>query len=147
MSAEEALPETLQFIQILWQLDHVLNTRSRRMLKVVGVTGPQRFAVRVVGLRPGCTPGHLARLLHVTPATVTRVVQRLEEAGLVRREPDPADSRRVRLHLTFKGRKLDERVDSSGESPISDVLQKTPASRIEETRRLLTALIASLEHG
>jgi DNA-binding MarR family transcriptional regulator len=139
------LPATLQFIRLLWQLDHALNKRSRRLLRLVGVTAPQRFLLKVVGMRPGCSPGQLARFLHVTPATVTRVVQRLEAAGFLRREADPDDSRRVRLHLTPKGRKVEERCAGQSESPIAGVLESLPGARVEEARQLLGALVDALE--
>lgn len=145
MAEREDLPETLQFIRLLWQLDHALTTRSRRLLAVEGITAPQRFLIKVVGMRPGCAPGELARFLHVTPATVTRTVQRLEAAGLLRREADPDDSRRLRLHLTTKGAELDERCNRPGETPIANLLASTPPERIAETRRLLAELVAALE--
>lgn len=147
MVKEEDLPETLQFIRLLWQLDHALNKRSRRMLRTLGVTASQRFVIKVVGMRPGCSPGQLARFLHVTPATVTRVVQRMEEQGFLRREADQNDSRRVRLHLTPKARKVDERGTAASETPVSNVLGKAPRGRIEETRKLLASLVESLEQG
>jgi DNA-binding MarR family transcriptional regulator len=142
---DEDLPETLQFIRLLWELDHALNKRSRRMLQTLGVTASQRFLIKVVGMRPGCSPGQLARFLHVTPATVTRVVQRMEVEGFLRREGDPEDSRRVRLHLTPKGRRLDERGQAASESPIATLLATVPANRLEETRRMLSALVEALE--
>jgi MarR family transcriptional regulator, organic hydroperoxide resistance regulator len=145
MHRQDDLPEALQFIRLLWQLDHALNKRSRRLLRVAGVTAPQRFLLKVVGMRPGCSPGQLAKFLHVTPATVTRVVQRMESAGFVRREADPEDSRRVRLHLTPRGRKVDERCSDASESPVSRVLGETARARVEETRRLLGALVEALE--
>lgn len=145
MDEHDDLPETMQFIRLLWQLDHALNKRSRRLLAKVGVTAPQRFLLKVVGMRPGCSPGQLARFLHVTPATVTRVVQRMESAGFLRREADPDDSRRVRLHLTPKGRKAEERCSGASESPVAMVLGATPQARIDETRTLLAALVEALE--
>lgn len=143
--AEGDLPETLQFIRLLWQLDHALNKRSRRMLRTLGVTASQRFLIKVVGMRPGCSPGELARFLHVTPATVTRVVQRLEEAGFLRREPDPGDSRRTLLHLTARGRKVDERGSADSEAPVTDCLQEAPRERVAGTMKLLSGLVEALE--
>lgn len=142
---EDGLPGDLAFIQLLWQLDHGLNKRSRRLLRLFGVTAPQRFIIRLIALRPGSTPSQIARALHVTPATVTRVVQRMEEAGLLRREPDPDDSRRVLLHLTPKARRIEQKAATSGESPVTNVLLRTPPARIEETSRMLKALIEELE--
>lgn len=145
MDEPEDLPQTLQFIRLLWQLDHALNKRSRRLLAVAGVTAPQRFLLKVVGMRPGCSPGELARFLHVTPATVTRVVQRMESSGFLRREAHPEDSRRVRLHLTPKGRRVEERCAAQSESPISAALAATPPARLAETTKLLGELVEFLE--
>ncbi|MCM2333260.1 MAG: MarR family transcriptional regulator, partial [Anaeromyxobacteraceae bacterium] len=121
--------------------------RSRRLLREAGVTAPQRVLLKVVGRHPGCSPGQLARFLHVTPATVTRVVQRMEASGFLRREPDPGDSRRVRLHLTPRGRRADERCSVPSERPVSLVLGATPRARIQETRKLLGALVEALERA
>jgi len=145
MPEQGDLPETLQFIRLLWRLDHAINTRSRQLLVQVGVTGPQRFLLKVVGMRPGCSPGQLARFLHVTPATVTRAVQRMEAAGYLRREADPDDSRRVRLHLTPRGRKVEERCAGPSDNPVTVLLEATPPARVDETRQLLGALVEALE--
>jgi DNA-binding MarR family transcriptional regulator len=45
------------------------------------------------------TSGQLAELMGLTTGAITRVVDRLERDGYVRREPDPSDRRRVILHL------------------------------------------------
>ena len=145
MKDEAWLPESLHFVRVLWELDHALNKRSRLMLRELGVTTPQRFILKVLSLRPGCTPGQLAKVLHVTPATVTRVVQRMEEAGLLERRTDPTDSRKLRLHLTAAGRALEVRANGPGQTPVSDVLAKLPPARVEEARQLLVTIIEALE--
>jgi hypothetical protein len=43
---------TLQFMQRMWDLVHALDVRSKRMAKTLGVTGPQRLVVRVLGQSP-----------------------------------------------------------------------------------------------
>jgi DNA-binding MarR family transcriptional regulator len=50
--------------------------------------------------------GELAAAEHVRPATMTRIVQALEQEGLVRRESDPDDGRVSRLHPTAKGERV-----------------------------------------
>lgn len=52
----------------------------------------------------GLTPGALADLERVTPPSMNRTVNCLEEAGLVRREKDADDARRVFVRLTDAGR-------------------------------------------
>src|SRR5687767_11074366 len=74
--ASESLGDALDFLRTIWALDHQLQTASRRMEQVIGVTGPQRFVLRVLAIRPGITPGEVAKILHVHPSTLTGVLQR-----------------------------------------------------------------------
>ena len=145
MADELELPENLRFVQLLWELDHALNRRSRWLLKHLGLTAEQRFMIHLVALKPGCTPGELARALRVTPATVTRGVRRMEQAGYVLREPDPDDSRKVKLQLTPRGRRVEERPEARGEGPVARTLALAPPERVAEARRLIEDVIAELE--
>ena len=52
--------ETLGFMRALWELTHALQVSSKRMARVLGVTGPQRLVIRVVGQSPGITARDLA---------------------------------------------------------------------------------------
>jgi hypothetical protein len=65
------LPDVLQFMQLLWAVVHGLERISKRMAGDIGVTGPQRLVLRVVGLFPGMSAGDLATVLHVHPSTLT----------------------------------------------------------------------------
>lgn len=57
--------------------------------------------------RTGKMPlGKLGQRLQVHPASVTNVIDRLEEGGLVRREPHPTDKRTTLATITAKGRKV-----------------------------------------
>ncbi len=68
----------------------------------IGVTRPQWQVLVVLRRHEGINQGGLADLLEVEPITVCRMVDRLQEAGLVERRPDPADRRSWRLFLTAK---------------------------------------------
>ncbi|MCM2332615.1 MAG: MarR family transcriptional regulator [Anaeromyxobacteraceae bacterium] len=136
--------EALEFLQDLWALDHGMQSLSKRMLASRGVTGPQRLLVRAIGLRPGCTPGEAARMLHLHPATATRLASRLVRSGHVERRDDPADARRVRLALTAKGRRIDSSPRGTVEQAVREVLGSTTPARIQETRRVLSALTRRL---
>src|SRR3954469_22948255 len=73
----ESLGDVLEFMRVLWALDHALQSASKSMAARLGVTGPQRLVVRMVGRYPDISAGALARLLHVLPSTLTGVLQRL----------------------------------------------------------------------
>ena len=72
------LGEQLEFMRLLWAIDHGLQTRSKRMAAALGVTGPQRLVIRIVGRFPGVSAGQLARILHLDPSTLTGILRRLE---------------------------------------------------------------------
>jgi DNA-binding MarR family transcriptional regulator len=139
------LGEVLEFMRIIWQVDHTLQRRSKKMEAALGVTGPQRLVLRIVGRFPGIPAGHLARLLHVHPSTLTGVVQRLERQRLLRRRADPRDARRALLSLTEQGRALDVRTPDTVESAVERVLARVPRARVEAAREVLLAIAASLE--
>lgn len=140
-----ALGATLEFMRLLWALDHVLHKRSKRMARSFGVTGPQRLALRVVGREPEVSAGRLAEVLKVHPSTLTGILQRLERRGFLTRVVDQGDRRRVRLELTPAGRSVTTSTSGSIEDVVSGVLKRMPAAKLAATSSVLRALVDSLE--
>lgn len=145
-TAGDSLGDALDFLRTIWALDHQLQTASRRMEQVIGVTGPQRFVLRVLALRPGITPGEVAKILHVHPSTLTGVLQRLEKRKLLVRKVDAADARRVHLQTTESGKQVAGQVAGTIEEAIRSTLGKIPRSRVVAARRFLEELTAVLEN-
>lgn len=140
----DELPEVLQFMRLLWAVVHALDRTSKRMATDLGVTGPQRLVLRVVGLFPGTSAGHLASLLHVHPSTLTGVLQRLVQLGLLTRKLSPTDRRRAVLTLTTKGKRANQTNAGTVESAVGRSMRRF--STIERTalKRALTLLAGSL---
>ncbi|MGA7990727.1 MAG: MarR family transcriptional regulator [Thermoanaerobaculia bacterium] len=131
-------------MRLIWALDHGLQSRSKRMHASLGLTGPQRVALRVLGRRPGITAGALAEILRVHPSTLTGVLHRLEDRGLVKRTRDPHDGRRVRLALTPRGRALDVPSGGTVEAVVQRVLAGVPKARLRPAADVLAAVAAAL---
>ena len=72
----------------------------------IGVTRQQWQVLVTLRRNEGVNQGGLAELLDVEPISVCRMVDRLQEADLVERRPDPADRRSWRLFLTAKAELL-----------------------------------------
>lgn len=72
----------------------------------IGVTRQQWQVLVTLRRHEGVNQGGLADLLDVEPISVCRMVDRLQEADLVERRPDPADRRSWRLFLTAKAEVL-----------------------------------------
>src|SRR5262245_23851109 len=86
-----SLDPVLTFLRQIWSVDHALQKMSKRMASNLGLTGPQRLAMRVIGRHPGLAAGEVAALLHLDPSTVTGILGRLERAKVISRKSDPAD--------------------------------------------------------
>ncbi len=138
------LPDVLQFMRLLWAITHGLETTSKRMTRDLGVTGPQRLVLRVIGLFPGMSPGALARILHVHPSTLTGVLQRLTSQGLLARAAHPDDRRRSLLHLTTRGTRVNVMGRGTVEAAVRRALQQVSDADRAATRRVLTALAQQL---
>jgi DNA-binding MarR family transcriptional regulator len=141
------LEPTLEFLRLIWALDHNLHVSSKRMAGLHGITGPQRLVVRLIGQNPEVSGGELARVLHVHKSTITGIVQRLEAQGLVRRATDAVDARRIRLTLTAAGRRVCGPLPGTAEAAVRRVLAATDARSIETTRRVLERLAQELAGG
>src|SRR5512143_986417 len=135
----------LDFLRALWALDHALQSASKRMETTLGVTGPQRFVVRMIGRFPGISAGEVSTLLHVHPSTLTGVLKRLEQRGLVVRRPDPSDGRRALLELTAKGRRVDATRTGTVEAAARRALARLTPVAVRQTRGVTEAITAELD--
>ena len=68
-----------------------------------GLAPSLAFVVMTVARNPGIQPSEVARIMMLSPSTLTRLVEKLEGRGLVRRE---AKGKAIHIHLTAKGEAL-----------------------------------------
>jgi MarR family transcriptional regulator, organic hydroperoxide resistance regulator len=140
---DSSLGAVLDFLRLLWAVDHALQSGSKRMEATLGITGPQRLVLRIVGRYPGIAAGRVAAILHVHPSTLTGILQRLEARGFLQRKTDPRDKRRALFALTPKGRKLDTLKTGTVESAVRRALLRLPET-VAATSRLLSAVAEEL---
>jgi DNA-binding MarR family transcriptional regulator len=141
------LSETLEFMRLLWAIDHALQQRSKRMAATLGVTGPQRLVIRILGRSPGISAGQLAQVLHLHPSTLTGILRRLEQRGLLTRERDRRDLRRAVLELSAAGRRLDVETAGTIESVTKGILGELPRRQLVAARGVLLALANGFDRG
>jgi len=140
------LGAVLDFMRLLWAVDHALQSASKRMEATFGVTGPQRLVVRIVGRFPGIAAGRVAEILHVHPSTLTGILKRLEARGMLQRRSDPRDARRALFGLTAKGKKLDTLRTGTVEQAVRKVLARSP-EKVIAAQEMLAALSEELDGG
>jgi DNA-binding MarR family transcriptional regulator len=134
----------LEFIRRMWAVDHELQRVSKRMVSRIGLTAPQRLAVRFIGLNKGLTLGTLADLLHLHAGTVTGIVRRLESLGLVQQTRSTEDSRRRHLALTAKGQRINRQRRGTVEAAVRRVARATTAAEFATAARVMDVLARHL---
>jgi MarR family transcriptional regulator, organic hydroperoxide resistance regulator len=139
-----SLGRVLDFMRLLWAVDHGLTRISRKMEGTKGVTGPQRLVVRLVGHRPGISAGALARTLCLHPSTLTEVLRRLATRGVLLRTEDPADARRALFHLTSKGLAIDASRSGTVESRVQAALRSLSSEDLAAASRVLVRIAGAL---
>jgi DNA-binding MarR family transcriptional regulator len=94
---------------------------------------------------PVLNPSELTRLVVQSPGGLTKTLRRLEDAGHIRRRPDPADRRALLVVLTDKGRRAAERADTELHSYYDDLLGDLSARERAELTLLLRQVLDRLE--
>ena len=87
-------------IALVCRLHH---SRARTLLHSLGLYRGQPPVLHALWEKEGLTHSDLAARMHVTPATITKMIQRMEKAGFIERRPDPEDQRVSRVYLTDAG--------------------------------------------
>ena len=141
---EIPLDDVLEFMGLIWAIDHEMERVSKRMESTVGLTIPQRLSVLLIGRHPGIVASELATILHLHRGTVTGIVHRLEVAGYVRRTIDPDDGRRAGLSLTAAGQRVNARRAGTFEGAVRRVLATAPPRDLSAAARVLSMLSTEL---
>lgn len=134
----------LDFLRALWELDHAMERASRSMQRRLGVTGPERLFLRIVGQRPGITPAAMAEVLRVHRSSITPLAQKLERRRLVSRQASATDGRSYQLRLTAAGRRIDARRAGTIEEIVRETIARAGAPDVETTAALLVRLARNL---
>ena len=103
-------PERESVDFLLVQLCRLHHKRAHTLLEGIGLYRGQPPLLWALWKEEGLTQTELAERLHVQPATMTRMLQRMERAGFLRRQPDPRDQRVSRVYLTEEGCAIQESV-------------------------------------
>jgi DNA-binding MarR family transcriptional regulator len=121
--------------------------RRLRQQAEAGVTPSMLSAMSSIGRLGPISLGDLAAAEQVQPPSLSAIVGRLEQEGLVVREPDPADGRVSRVRLSPSGRRLMERSRSRKTAYLARRLATLPPDDRVALRRALPALERILGDG
>jgi len=130
--------ETLPFE--IAETAHALRKAFDRRAVGLGVTRAQWKVLFRLERQPGLRQIELADMLDIEPITLSRIVDRLEESGLVERLADPADRRAWRLHVTAKAQPLIAKLHTVGDELVAHAFAGIDRADIELTRQVLARI-------
>jgi DNA-binding MarR family transcriptional regulator len=129
------MPDSLG--KLLGKVCRLFRGRMYALWDDMGLYRGQPFLLGILWEREGVTHSELASQMHVSPATVTNTLKRMEKAGFVERRPDLEDQRVSRVYLTDAGRAIRTQVDAHWQEIESQVF----GALSEQDRENLTDLL------
>ena len=127
--------ETLPFE--IAETAHALRRAFDRRAATLGVTRAQWKVLFRLNRMPGLRQVDLADQLDVEPITLCRIIDRLEDAGLVERRRDPDDRRAWRLEVTEKAAPLVVQLRALGDELRAEAFAGIEDAELEQVRRTL----------
>lgn len=125
-------------------VSHLMRRAFDERARSSGLSRPQWRVLTMLRRHEGINQGGLAELVEVEPITLCRMVDRLQEAGLVERRADPADRRAWRLHLTDKASALLEEMRPMAFSLFDDAMTGLDAAERSDLFRMLERIRTNL---
>ena len=146
--ATKATPDDIVADRILKAIRRILRRtaeHSRHLSKEAGLTATQLLCLRVIGqagAREEITAAQLSEAIQLTPATVSRILERLESLELITRQRATEDRRKVRLRVTRSGRARLKKLPL----PLQErFLERLDALPVRERQELLNSLETIVE--
>lgn len=129
---------------VLAQVARLMRRAFDERAREIGVTRPQWQVLSVLLRHEGIKQGGLAEILEVEPITAGRMIDRMQDAGLVERHADPADRRAWRLYLSQRGREIIERLQplarETSDAALSGLSEEEKAELLQILERMLENL-------
>jgi MarR family transcriptional regulator for hemolysin len=133
-----------QFAFVLKDVARMLGTYADQQARQFGISRAQWTVLARLDRSEGLKQSELAELLDLQPITLTRLLDRLAENGLIERKADPNDRRANRLYLTPAARPLLDRLAGLGAEMMATVLDGVDRKTVERMLRDLDTVKTNL---
>ena len=145
-SSIETPPDLVK--EIIYEIRRLLQARelyTKELNKKYQVSAPQLNCLLALYENGPLPPSQIAKYIMVKSSTVTGIIDRLEQKGLVTRVRNSPDRRVITIELTETGKRLANNAPPPIQQKIIDGLRRLPEGEIEEIVRGLTKLTRMLE--
>jgi DNA-binding MarR family transcriptional regulator len=131
-------------VELVARLRMVISRLARQLNDAstgAGLTPTQYSVLALIRIRGPLGLTELTELEGLNPTMVSRVVRVLDEQGLIRRMPDPADMRAARVEVTWQGEQVHDRVREQRTAVLTECLERLPP----QTAQTLLAAVPAME--
>ena len=135
-------PKTMDFL--LANICHLHHSRARQLFEAIGLHRGQPQVLLALWEQEGLTQTELAGRLKITPATVTKMLQRMEKSGFIERKPDAEDQRVSRVYLTQAGRAVRRDVEAVWKTMETETFASFTQAERTLLRRFLLRMLENL---
>jgi DNA-binding MarR family transcriptional regulator len=139
-----AQPYLVGALDAIRRIIRVLRLSSRQVERELGIGSAQLFVLQQLAVAPALSINELAERTYTHQSSVSVVVRRLVEQGLVTRRRATGDRRRVQLRLTEAGRRLAARAPVPGQVRLIDGLRALPLARLRALAGLLDQVVTEM---
>lgn len=124
----------------LRKITRAIDLYSHRLSRQYKLTGPQIGCLRYLAKSGTSTPGKTAKSMHLSQATITGILDRLEARNLIERTRSKEDRRRVLVALTERGLKIVE----TAPSPLQEKFAKKLAALPEQNQAVIDTILSQV---
>lgn len=133
---------------LISQIKHISDRLGQKLLDAYGLAdfnGAQGKLLYVLWQEDGISSAELARRSGLAPTTLTSMLDRMEQQGLVTRVPHETDRRRLKLTLTQKAKDLKARTEAYSEAMNEVYFHGFTREEIEDFEAVLARVLANLQ--
>jgi len=138
------MSESARILDAIRRLVRHLRLADRSAQSELGISGAQLFVLTELGKTPSLSLNDLAARTRTDQSSVSVVVSRLVDAGLITRDRDPRDARRLILNLSKKGSTLLQRAPAVAQEQILSVIDSLTPSERKRFADTFTAMVDAL---
>lgn len=137
---------------------HIRNAFFRIAERVSAVERPQKYVldnesyintevtmVKLLHEQDGSYVTSIAKQMGITKGAVSQFAAKLEDKGIIKKEPDPSNQSRIIMCLTEKGERLYQ-VHSAFHRELDDLVKRTLDNATEENKQFLQQFLDAVEH-
>jgi DNA-binding MarR family transcriptional regulator len=137
--------ETRAVLDAIRRIVRTLHESSRAAEKSLGLSGAQLFVLQTLADAPGLSLNGLSAQTHTHQSSVSTVVSRLADRGLLLRTPAADDARRLELRVSAEGRRLVARAPDAAQARLIHAIEQLPAVRRRALAQSLLELTGTMD--